>query len=132
MLLSISSVARRCRLKFLRFIRLLHGGGRCVAVAARDGAWTAADTEAALTAYQALVPAEAPAIATWYLAHAEATWTGYRAETAGEVGAYLGWRRGQAIPQFTADAAASQEWAGAAGSARPNAAFASATKPEAL
>ena len=108
------------------------GGGRCVAVAARDAGWTADQAGAALDAYRALVPAEAGAIATWYRAHTEATWTGYRAETGGNVGAYLGWRRGQAVPQFASDAAASQEWAGAAGSARPNAAFAPTTKPEAL
>lgn len=108
------------------------GGGRCVAVAARDGAWTSADATAALAAYQALVPADADAIATWYLAHTEATWNTYRAVSAGQAGAYLGWRRGQALPRFASDAAAAQEWAGAAGSDRPNAAFAPATKPEAL
>ena len=108
------------------------GGGRCVAVAARDAGWTADQAEAALAAYRALVPADAGAVATWYLAHVEATWTGYRAVTGGTVGAYLGWRRGQTIPQFASDAAAAQEWAGAAGSDRPNAVFAPVTKPEAL
>ena len=108
------------------------GGGRCVAVAARDAGWTADQAEAALAAYQALVPADAGAIVTWYLAHTEATWTAYRAVSGGNAGAYLGWRRGQAIPQFASDAAAAQEWAGAAGSARPNAAFVPTTKPEAL